>query len=1168
MSLSIKKLRQHLQDFDFKAVFNLLGWENPRNNNLNSIKIADTTSHYQSIATLGGVQVFEIENTNALSNRDTRKRIHKEISKLAFEHLIIFTDKIDAPTQSLWYWVKRDGKKEIERDHLFVKGQTGDLFISKIIGMFVDISDLDERGNLPVTEAVKRLGNALDVDKITKKFYKEFDLVRLEFRNFITGIQNEKDKAHYASVLLHRLMFIYFLQKKGFLDTKSGDNGNRDYLNQKLEATENTQQLEATKNFYQDFLKDLFFEGFAKPFEARDDATKKKLGQIKYLNGGLFLAHRIEDENPNIQIENQAFKNLFKLFSDYSWNLDDTPEGNDNEINPDVLGYIFEKYINNKAFGAYYTRPEITEYLCKQTIHQLILEKVNVGRGVAGLPQKKFSDLPEMLLKLDANLCKELLEEVLPKLKLLDPACGSGAFLIAALKTLTDIYGAILGRIDILNDPYLNTWKKKVQGNRSTMNYVIKRRIVTDNLFGVDLMPEATDIARLRLFLAMVSSAKSVEDLEPLPNIDFNILSGNSLIGLMHVDEAEYKRLNPNASLFMPDYPDIIKQRLIDLNSYRHSAELGIANLQGLRDNLQNGRTEALKVLNPMLLEDFGRLKIQFEAATWDTTKNKEGKTKKRHLELNDILSLEPFHWGFEFSEVMETGGFDAIIANPPWDILKPQDKEFFAEYSDVVTKNKMTIKEFEQAKDTILSKNPEVQKAYVDYLSRFPYQSSYFRSTKQFTNQSSIVNGKKTGTDINLYKLFLEQCHNLLRSGGQCGIVIPSGIYTDLGAKGLREMLFEQTTITGLFGFENRKTIFEGVDSRFKFVVLSFAKTGSTTNFPATFMRLDVTDLEQFPDEIGMVLQVENIKRASPHSWSIEEFDNPMDFLISSKFAHFPLLNQSSTGWELEIYGEEFHMTRGGQHFKTADTGFPLYEGDQIWQFDSHYSSPRYWITPSEIREEFLSKRAKRSKIKLIPKDLVNDYEEYRLAIRKIASNTNERTLIVSILPKNSFAGNSLSVHFPFQHDSVNYNKVRYSYSELLLVCSILNSFVSDYFLRNRMTTNLNTFILNQLPVPRLTSRDPRFKPIITRAAKLICTTPEFDELAKSAGISSSANGATIPAERAKLRAELDGLIAHLYGLSESEFAHILGTFPLVPEPTRVAARNAYRDVVNGLIK
>jgi hypothetical protein len=109
-------------------------------------------------------------------------------------------------------------------------------------------------------------------------------------------------------------------------------------------------------------------------------------------------------------------------------------------------------------------------------------------------------------------------------------------------------------------------------------------------------------------------------------------------------------------------------------------------------------------------------------------------------------------------------------------------------------------------------------------------------------------------------------------------------------------------------------------------------------------------------------------------------------------------------------------------------------------------------------------------------------------------------------------------------------------------------------------MTTNLNTFYLYQLPVPRLTAQDPAFAPIVERAAKLICTTPEFDDLAAEVGLGSHANGVTDPAQRAQLRAELDGLIAHVYGLTEAEFGHILSTFPLVGEAVKAAALAEYR--------
>ncbi len=1139
MTLDIKSTRDYLQALDFKSLFNELGWSRPVNSRPVERTLQELSYTRREIAELAGVAVFEIEVQGG-KIPDTRIRwaIYKDIEVQYRENLLIFLDA--DRSQSLWYWVKRDGTKPYPRWHLYVKGQPGDLSLGKLENMVFDVGDFDESGNVSVLEVAKRLKNALDVERVTKRFYEDYKNEHDRFVDSINGIDNERDRRWYASVLLNRLMFIYFLQRKWFID-----NGNQDYLQDKLAES----RRRGPNRYYSEFLNLLFFEGFAKPEEERSDAARELLGKVVYLNGGLFLTHPIEKRWPAIQISDIAFENLFSLFSRYSWNLDDTPGGRDDEISPHILGYIFEKYINQKSFGAYYTRPEITEYLCERTIYKLILERINTAAIPGVTPGRHFDSVEELLIKLDARLCRDLLDE-LPKISLLDPACGSGAFLVSAMNTLTKIYTAITGKIEYLNDPYLADWLRKARTEHDSLNYYIKKKIITENLFGVDIMEEGTEIAKLRLFLALISSVQTVDQLEPLPNIDFNILPGNSLIGLLHVSEDIYDKRVAQLNLFQKRFQEVVNEKNLLIRRYKNTARY-TKDLRDLRDDIQAKREEAIINLNELLLDEFIQLGVKYEQATWDSSKNADGRSAKRALTIKDIAALHPFHWGYEFDQVMNVrGGFDIIITNPPWEILKPQAKEFFETHSELVSKNKMRIEDFETEKAKLL-KDAEIRSAWLEYQSAFPYQSAYFRTTRQYENQVSTVNGKKQGTDINLYKLFSEQCYNLLREGGQCGIVIPSGIYTDLGAKQLREMLFDQTQVTGLFCFENRKAIFENVDSRFKFVVLTYEKGSQTQTFPAAFMRHEVKELERFPRVGALAMSVELVRRLSPDSLSVMEFKNEMDVNIAKKMLKYPLLGEKLVGtWNL-VLANEFHMTNDSRLFRDEPGPglLPLYEGKVIHQFTHKWSEPRYWVDEKEGRAAILGRKTDTGQ-KL-------GYQYYRLGFRDIARNTDMRTLISTIIPP-AFHGNKL----PTVKIKDENGKIFLTNQQQMFLSAIWNSFTVDWLLRMKVTTTVNFFYIYQLPVPRFTEQDVTFRMVVKRAAKLICTTPEFQELWESVMPGSAWSPSVVaidPADRAKLRAELDGMIANLYGLNEEEFRYILGTFPIVAQPVKDAALHAY---------
>ena len=1147
MPIRPARIKECLGSFEFGRLFvDELGWSQPSSAKPITFSVVGQEFSGQQIAQLGGVSVLEVTAAEgAIPPAKARAAVHKEIAGPHQENLLIFIN--GGRNESLWYWVKRDAGKTYPRDHYFEIHQPGDLFLSKLSALVFEVGELDPTGDVSVVEVAKRLREALDVERVTKKFYDEFRAQHIAFIELIHGIANERDRRWYASVLLNRLMFIYFLQKKGFID-----NNDQDYLQHKLEAT----QKLGRDLFYDRFLKLLFFEGFAKTEDQRSAEARKVLGKIKYLNGGLFLPHKIEVDNPDIAIPDKAFENILDLFQRYSWNLNDVPGEDDNEINPDVLGYIFEKYINQKAFGAYYTPPEITEYLCERTIHQVILDKVR-QTPFPGSKNHDYASINDLLMDLDNDLCRFLIHETLPTLSVLDPACGSGAFLVAAMKTLLNIYGPVVGKIKISGSTNLKKWLRDVEQDHPSIGYFIRKRIITDNLFGVDVMEEATEIARLRLFLALVASADHVDQLEPLPNIDFNILSGNSLIGLMRVDDQDFDRRHKQGNLFQKSYRELLAEKNRLIGTYRHAATYS-DDLRALRDDIQKMQQDADATLDDILLKEFNDLEVKYEQPTWDQKKGELGKAAKRPLKPADIRALRPFHWGYQFDEILNGSrrGFDVIVTNPPWEIFKPNSKEFFEQYSDVVSKNNMTIHNFE-AEQSKLLKNAAIREAWIAYLAGYPHQAAYFRWATSFKNQTSVVNGKKVGSDTNSYKLFVEQSHNLLRDGGRCGIITPGGIYADLGAKRLREMLLFECKVDSLFGLTNERYIFEGVEHRQNFCILVFEKSGSTESFRAAFRintreAISRDELDEFLNsgKADLRLTTDLIRRLSPDSLSIMEFKNEMDVRIAEKMVRSPLLGEHIPGgWAVRLT-REFDMTNDSDIFRAKPSSgtLPLFEGKMINQFTASFGKPRYWVSVKEGR--------RRSIGSAIDSGQRIEADCYRVCFRSVASNTNERTMISAILPP-CFLGNSLSA---VRVTDVDGNQIVSDPIQIFL-CAIWNSFAVDYLIRAKVTTNINYFYIYQIPVPRLNEQDAAFKLIVDRAVKLVCAEPAFDDLARYLGLRGHEDGIIDPAERAQLRAELDGIVANLYGLTEEEFAYILTTFPVVPQTIKDAALAAFRE-------
>ncbi|MBW2599467.1 MAG: SAM-dependent methyltransferase, partial [Deltaproteobacteria bacterium] len=314
MSLDTDRTRKLLQSFGFKTLFvEELGWDNYTAPLVVPVDERDYTLN--AIVEKRGMVVFvyEVEQNVSMPDYSVRRKIERQVAKSAREHIIIYVNSEKA--LQIWQWVKREaGKPTACREHRFYSAQPGDSLIQKINNLIFTLED-EEKG-LTVLDASGRAKKAFDVEKITKRFYDRFKAEHERFSEFLKGIPDEKLQRWYVSVMLNRLMFIYFIQKKGFLDNDTN------YLRSRLRKSKQY----GKDLYYQKFLCPLFFEGFAKKEAERSPETNRLLGTVPYLNGGLFQHHQIEKwYGKEIQIEDATFENLFAFFDEYDWHLDERP---------------------------------------------------------------------------------------------------------------------------------------------------------------------------------------------------------------------------------------------------------------------------------------------------------------------------------------------------------------------------------------------------------------------------------------------------------------------------------------------------------------------------------------------------------------------------------------------------------------------------------------------------------------------------------------------------------------------------------------------------------------------------------------------------------------------------------------------------------------------------
>ncbi len=483
-------------------------------------------------------------------------------------------------------------------------------------------------------------------------------------------------------------------------------------------------------------------------------------------------------------------------------------------------------------------------------------------------------------------------------------------------------------------------------------------------------------------------------------------------------------------------------------------------------------------------------------------------------IQKNSLLNDGGFKNSFEirrdFPLVAEAGGFDIIIGNPPWERFEIKTQEFFEGY-DEGFKN-LDTKQAKKRAEELLAR-AHIKQDYQIKQAEYTALSSHFQSAYEF----QVDGARKTMSGhTDLYKLFTERAYQLANNGGMVGLVVPSGIYTDLGTKSLRRMLFEHCQLKEMFGFENRKFVFQDIDQRYKFVLLTFQKGGSTDSFPCAFFLHDEEDLKRAVENPTR-LTIDFIRSSSPISMSVVEIKSAKDFGIVNKLLVFSKLGEAS--WGIKPF-QGFNMTTDSHLFQTGKLGVPLLEGKNIHQFTHHWKEAP--DTRFTVSEKSIQKNLKAEK----------QYQNgYWIGYRLIARSTDHRTLIATVVPPGYVCGHSMAV--------IMYNDLK----SMAYLTGVLNSFVLDYMIRQKMSANINFNFFLELPVPTPEQAGAYYDQIAKKAAQLVAITDEFEQLKKEVGIS---HGIVEENDRLLARAQLDAAVAKLYGITKEELAYILEKFPI----------------------
>jgi len=1032
-----------------------------------------------------------------------------------------------------------------------------------------------------------------DTKQVVKEFYQQFETLRTDLVQEVAGIPNDRGdaKQRYVQVTLDRMIFLYFIQEKRLLDRDPN------YLHD-----HHKQRVDEGENVYEEFYEPLFFD-----FLAEKSKKSTEFGALPYLNGGLFSKNPIEEEFEDARLgdttkrTNELFGDILDFLSDWNWNVDERLDIVDpKNLSPAILGHIFEQTVNQKEMGAYYTPEEITGFMSRRTIHPYLLDQLNEEVGanyeeiddVFGFPVPDAESGVEALAdggavttqvpteNVETRHVETLYHDFLKDARVLDPAVGSGAFLLAAQEVLLDIYMHCIEFFQQMDDEG-KAWEleertveelETIEDGRGSASLYAKRSVILNNLYGVDIDDGAVEICKLRLWLSMVADIEDEpSEVEPLPNIDFNIRQGNSLIGYLETIEPEgYSDPDKTENSKIGDWNIRNRYQEISEAIKKHRG----ADTSKEATKWRNKAEELIEEYR----EDFdSELKSEFHSAGLDEVENDE------------LGDYSPFHWPLEFPYVWDDGGFDIVVGNPPWEVLTSDREEFFTKYDPEFRQRSKSEKD---DKEEELLEDESVAQGWEQHKERRQSLSTFITKSSLYGLQSPDVGGQGKH---DLSALFFERVFKIAREDSYVSLILPNKIFVGTNASDLRDHLLSKAALQDVITFENNG-IFD-IHGQHKFGIVTFRNSGSTDVLHGKFLQ-ENTDILANIDETAFDIPLDVLKKYSPRVRIFPQVQSKEELeLVKNIIKHPSMSDSSEDGWYIDIYKEELNRTRDSDRFvESEDDGdYPVYGGGNFWQYEydnslrDDLSDPSFWSVDEDVDPDLSAKHRIRKKDRkrlkttiynqfdgtgsqvsfvddlleehgrgpLSVDDVLLDCAKPRLIFREISNTTNERSFISTVIPEGIVCHHKAPVIRPHEmkpeEEDLTEEPLHSVYEpifegkELFVALGLLNSIPFDYLVRTKLDTSMSMNIIEEAQLPRLTEGDDWFHYIANRAIQLNCYGEQFEELREQLG---DIEPKTDPEIRRELQAEIDASAFKAYGLTASEVQFVLDDFHRVKDP------------------